>query len=250
MLPLFTPWALLPWDVAWFVWRGGAILLLFWTVDWAYTRGRSATAVVVLLLAFPIGANLDTGNITLDLAFMLWAAQFVGPTPAGMLWALATWIKWVPALYWLILAPKARAGASSGCWRRRPAQPGHPAADDRPAAGAVRLRGPADPARLPHPPVGGRALAVAGARSRPAGCRLSGAPGGAAIAGWRSATPGRWSAVSGPCPRPRGARSTVEAVGRDARRRPLGGRPSDDRLGDVLACAARRPGPEEQRPTT
>ena len=26
MLPLFAPWALLPWDVAWFVWRGGTIL--------------------------------------------------------------------------------------------------------------------------------------------------------------------------------------------------------------------------------
>ena len=38
MLPLFAPWALLPWDVAWFVWRGGALLLLFWTIHWAYKR--------------------------------------------------------------------------------------------------------------------------------------------------------------------------------------------------------------------
>ena len=26
MLPLFAPWALLPWDVAWFVWRGGILI--------------------------------------------------------------------------------------------------------------------------------------------------------------------------------------------------------------------------------
>ena len=32
MLPLFAPWALLPWDVAWFVWRGGTILLFLWTI--------------------------------------------------------------------------------------------------------------------------------------------------------------------------------------------------------------------------
>jgi Glycosyltransferase family 87 len=109
MLPLFTPWALLPWDVAWVVWRGSAILLLFWTVDWGYRRRPLATAFVVLLLAFPMGANLDTGNITLYLAFALWGAQFVGPRLAGFLWGLATWMKWVPALYWIILAPRARA---------------------------------------------------------------------------------------------------------------------------------------------
>jgi Glycosyltransferase family 87 len=109
MLPLFTPWALLPWDVAWVVWRGSAILLLFWTVDWSYRRRPFATAVIVLLLAFPIGANLDTGNITLYLAFALWGAQFAGPRVAGFLWGLATWMKWVPAPYWIILAPRARS---------------------------------------------------------------------------------------------------------------------------------------------
>ena len=65
MLPLFAPWALLPWDVAWFVWRGGAILVLLWTIHWAYRRRPLATAVAILVLAFPIAANLDTGNITL-----------------------------------------------------------------------------------------------------------------------------------------------------------------------------------------
>ena len=79
-------------------------------------RRPLATAVVVLLLAFPIGANLDTGNITLYLAFMLWGAQFAGPRLAGILWALATWMKWFPAFYWIILAPRPARGGSSG-WR-------------------------------------------------------------------------------------------------------------------------------------
>ncbi len=108
MLPLFAPWALLPWDVAWFVWRGGAILGLLWTIHWAYRRRPLATAVAILLLAFPIAANLDTGNITLILALMLWTAHFAGPRTAGFLWGLATWMKWVPAPFWLILAPRAR----------------------------------------------------------------------------------------------------------------------------------------------
>ena len=33
MLPLFVPWALLPWDVAWFVWRGVAVIGLCWSDD-------------------------------------------------------------------------------------------------------------------------------------------------------------------------------------------------------------------------
>jgi hypothetical protein len=108
MLPLFVPWALLPWDVAWFVWRVGGVLLLLWTMDWAYRRRPLATAVLVLVLAFPFAANIDTGNINLLLVLALWAAQFVGPVSSGLLWALATWMKWVPAPFWLILAPRAR----------------------------------------------------------------------------------------------------------------------------------------------
>ena len=109
LLPLFAPWALLPWDVAWFAWRGATILLLFWTIHWAYRQRPVGTAVALSLLAFPIAANLDTGNLTLVLAFMLWAAQFSGPRMAGLLWALATWAKWVPAPTWLILRPRGRA---------------------------------------------------------------------------------------------------------------------------------------------
>lgn len=108
MLPLFTPWAALPWDVAWFGWRVGTILLLLWTIDWAYRRRPLTTAVIVAALAFPFGANLDTGNINLQLTLMLWTAQFTGPRVGGLLWALATWMKWIPAVHWLILGPRTR----------------------------------------------------------------------------------------------------------------------------------------------
>ena len=108
MLPLFAPWALLPWDVAWFVWRVGTILLLLWTIHWAYRRRPLTTAVIVAVLAFPFAANLDTGNINLQLTLMLWAAQFTGPRLGGLLWALATWMKWVPAVFWPILPGAAK----------------------------------------------------------------------------------------------------------------------------------------------
>ena len=108
MLPLFAPWALLPWDVAWFAWRVGTILALLWTFHWAYRRRPLDTAILIALLAFPFGANLDTGNINLQLTLMLWAAQFTGPRLAGLLWALAAWMKWIPAALWLFLRPRAR----------------------------------------------------------------------------------------------------------------------------------------------
>ena len=165
MLPLFAPWALLPWDVAWFVWRGGTILMLLWTIHWAYRQRPLETAILVALLAFPFGANLDTGNINLPLTLLLWGAQFTGPVVAGLLWSVATWMKWAPVLLLPILAPRARLWglvflAASGA-----AQPGDAAADDPPAPGAVRLWCAAAPARLPRLPVGGRAGPLAAARS-------------------------------------------------------------------------------------
>ena len=54
MLPLFAPWALLPWDVAWFVWRVGTILLLLWTIHWAYRRRPLTTAVIVARPRLPV----------------------------------------------------------------------------------------------------------------------------------------------------------------------------------------------------
>ena len=107
-LPLFVPWALLPWDVAWFVYRGATILLLLWSIRWAYTRRPLATAILLLILAFPIAGYLDTGNINLPLALALFGAQFAGPKAGGLIWGLATWMKWVPALLWPVLQPRAR----------------------------------------------------------------------------------------------------------------------------------------------
>jgi hypothetical protein len=109
LLPAFVPWALLPWEVAWFVWRAANALLLVWSIGWAYRIHPLATAGVVLLLAFPFLANLDTGNINLLLVLMIWAAQFTGPRVAGLLWALATVLKWVPIVFLPLLAPRARA---------------------------------------------------------------------------------------------------------------------------------------------
>ena len=109
MLPLFAPWALLPWGVAWFAWRGATILLLLWSIRWAYARRPLPTAILVFLLAFPTAANLDTGNINLLLALALFGAQFTGPRVGGLIWGLATWMKWVPAPLWLILPPSARS---------------------------------------------------------------------------------------------------------------------------------------------
>ena len=108
MLPLFAPWALMPWDVAWYVWRGGTILGLLWTIHWAYRQRPLETAVLVALLGFPFGANLDTGNINLPLTLLLWVAQFSPPLVSGLLWAVAAWMKWVPVLFLAVLAPRAR----------------------------------------------------------------------------------------------------------------------------------------------
>jgi hypothetical protein len=111
MLPLFVPWSLLPWDVAWFFWRGATIIGLLWTVHWAYKQRPMTTAVLLVLLAFPMAANLDTGNINLPLALLIFGAQFSGPVAAGLIWMVATTLKWVPAVFWLILSPRGRLWA-------------------------------------------------------------------------------------------------------------------------------------------
>ena len=108
MLPLFVPWAIMPWDVAWFVWRGGTMIGMLWSVHWAYSRRPMTTAVLLVLLMFPLAANLDTGNINLPLTLLLFGAQFSRPILAGMLWMVAATVKWVPAPFWLIISPRAR----------------------------------------------------------------------------------------------------------------------------------------------
>src|SRR5258706_158736 len=65
MLPLFAPWALLPWDVAWFVWRGGTILGLLWTIEWAYRRRPLGTAGFVPLAGLPVRGDPATRKTNL-----------------------------------------------------------------------------------------------------------------------------------------------------------------------------------------
>jgi len=108
LLPIFLPWALLPWDVAWMVWEGSMVILFAWSFTWAFRRHALATALLIAVLTLPLAATLDTGNVTLYLALAIWAAQFTGPVVGGALWALATAMKWFPALLILMLRPRAR----------------------------------------------------------------------------------------------------------------------------------------------
>lgn len=109
LLPLFLPWALLPWSVAWFAWRTAMVLGFAWSVAWAYRRRPGWTAILVTLLAIPLTATFDTGNVTLFLALGVWAAQTSGARLGGALWALATAMKLVPVVLWLILPRRTRA---------------------------------------------------------------------------------------------------------------------------------------------
>jgi len=108
LLPVFLPWAALPWGVAWFAWRIAMVAGFAVTLAWAYARRPVWAAVLVALLAIPLAATLDTGNITLFLALGIWAAQYVGPRLGGVLWAFATAVKWVPLVFWPILPAATR----------------------------------------------------------------------------------------------------------------------------------------------
>ena len=108
MLPFFVPWSVLPWDVAWFFWRGATVIGLLWSINWAYARRPMTTAILLVLLAFPMAANLDTGNINLPLTLLLFGAQFSRPAITGLLWMVAVTIKWVPAVFLPFLSPRGR----------------------------------------------------------------------------------------------------------------------------------------------
>jgi hypothetical protein len=107
-LPLFAPWAALPWETAWFVYRVFNVLIFLWSAGWAYRQHPLATAIFVAIVAIPLIATLDTGNITLLCAMGIWAAHFTGPRLGGFMWALAAALKWFPALLFLILKPRTR----------------------------------------------------------------------------------------------------------------------------------------------
>lgn len=107
-LPIFVPWAALPWETAWFVYRVFNVLLFAWSAAWAYRQRPLPTAVLVLIVTPALAATLDTGNITFLCAMGIWAAHFVAPRLGGFMWALAAALKWFPALLWLILPPRTR----------------------------------------------------------------------------------------------------------------------------------------------
>ncbi len=108
VLPFFVPWSILPWEVAWFVWRGVTVIGLLWSVHWAYARRPMTTAILLVLLAFPMAANLDTGNINLPLTLLLFWAQFSRPAMTGLLWMVAATVKWVPIAFLPFLSPRGR----------------------------------------------------------------------------------------------------------------------------------------------
>src|SRR5450759_2797408 len=108
MLPLFVPWSVLPWDVAWFFWRGATVVGLLWSFNWAYARRPMTPSILLVLWAFPRQANLDTGNINLPLTLLLFGAQFSRPAIMGLLWMVAVTVKWVPAVFLPFLAPRGR----------------------------------------------------------------------------------------------------------------------------------------------
>ncbi|OGN87764.1 MAG: hypothetical protein A2X23_04470 [Chloroflexi bacterium GWC2_73_18] len=108
MLPLFLPWALLPWPAAQLLWRGAMFLCFLWSCDWAYRRRPLATALALLVLGAPIGLILESGNVTVFLALALWAAQVAPARAGGALWAWATATKWFPAAFWFILPSATR----------------------------------------------------------------------------------------------------------------------------------------------
>ena len=107
-VPLFAPWAMLPWPLAFVLWRLVAVAGLAWTTLWAARRRPVLTAVLFVGLSVPMGINLDTGNVTLLLVLLLWAARRLGPSAVGTAWGLATGLKWVTAPLWLLLSPPAR----------------------------------------------------------------------------------------------------------------------------------------------
>jgi hypothetical protein len=107
-VPLFWPWAAMPWEAAWFTWRAANVLLLAWSAAWAYRRRPLATALLLTVLLVPLTATLDTGNITLLCALAPWLAVMVGPRVGGLAWAVAAALKWFPIALLVVLPARAR----------------------------------------------------------------------------------------------------------------------------------------------
>ena len=96
-LYLLLPWAVLPWDVAWILWRAAMVTTFALTVAWAYRQRPLFTAVLVALLGPSLAANFDTGNVNLFIGVGMWVAYWAGPRLGGLAWALGAAIKFLPA---------------------------------------------------------------------------------------------------------------------------------------------------------
>ncbi|MBW3613400.1 MAG: DUF2029 domain-containing protein [Chloroflexi bacterium] len=107
-LPLFVPWSLLPWDAAFTLWRMMTLLGLMASLRWAAMRRPLSTAAVFATLAIPIGINLDTGNVTLPLALVIFGSRFGPPWAAGVAWGAATGLKWATMPIGIVLGRVAR----------------------------------------------------------------------------------------------------------------------------------------------
>ncbi len=102
-LYLLIPWALIPWDVAWVLWRGAMFVTFAVSVGWAYRQRPLGTAVLVALLGPSLAANFDTGNVNIFIVLGMWLAWWSGPRLGGLLWALGSGIKIIPVvLLWVV----------------------------------------------------------------------------------------------------------------------------------------------------
>ena len=97
-LYLFLPWALIPWDLAWFGWRAANLLLFGASVAWAYERRPLGTAAFVAALSPSIAANLDTGNINILIALAAWVGYWARGWIGGLLFDLGSALKIVPVV--------------------------------------------------------------------------------------------------------------------------------------------------------
>lgn len=105
-LYLFLPWAMLPWEIAWFAWRVVNVALFAWSVAWAYDRRPLGTALVVAVLAPSLAANLDTGNVNVFISLVPFLAWLVSARWGGIGWAIGSALKFVPAPL-LLFMPRA-----------------------------------------------------------------------------------------------------------------------------------------------
>ena len=124
-LYLFLPWALLPWDIAWIVWRVGATSRSSpCQSPGRTTAGRWARPLLVALLGPSLAANLDTGNINVFIALAAWVGVLCTPGWAAGSWAIGTALKFVPAAVLLFIPrrawrPASRSWPCSPCSRSR-----------------------------------------------------------------------------------------------------------------------------------